>query len=338
MERKCIGCGSILQSDDKNKEGYIRNEKLETASYCERCFKIINYGEYKKVEEKNIDYLNIYKNIGKTNDLVLFLVDIFNLNSSINLINEYITNNIILVLTKKDILPLSVKENKIINYVKQYNLNKNIIDIIVVSSKNNYNLDLLYEKINKHKISKNVYVVGNTNAGKSTLINKMIQNYSSEDLYITTSVLPSTTLSINKINIDENLTLLDTPGFIEEDNISRYVDSNLLKKILPRREIRPVTYQLNEGTTLYSDGLFRLEYVNGEKNSFTIFISNDIIIERINTLTNNRGKDLKKHELLVEGNSDIMINGLCFIKIVGEAKINLYTLENVGVFIRKSLI
>lgn len=338
MERKCVGCGCILQSNDKDKEGYIKLEKLDTASYCERCFKIINYGDYKKVEDREEDYINIYKNINKTNDLVLFLVDIFNLNSSINIINEYINNKIILVLTKKDILPLSVKEEKIINYVKQMNFNKNIVDIVIISSYNNYNLDNLYEKIKKYKTSKNVYVVGNTNAGKSTFINKMIKNYSSEDLYITTSILPSTTLSINEVKIEEDLYFMDTPGFIEKDNISKYVDAKTLKRILPRREIRPITYQLDEGSTLYSKDLFRLEYVNGVKNSFTIFISNDIIIERINTLTNNRGKELIKHELLVDEGSDVMINGLCFIKITKKAKINLYIPKNVGIYIRKSLI
>ena len=49
-----------------------------------------------------------------------------------------------------------------------------------------------------------VYVVGNTNSGKSTLINKLIDNYSTIDnKKVTTSMYPSTTLDkveINEIN------------------------------------------------------------------------------------------------------------------------------------------
>ena len=40
MIKRCIGCGSILQSIDKDKEGYIDKEKIETSNYCERCFRI----------------------------------------------------------------------------------------------------------------------------------------------------------------------------------------------------------------------------------------------------------------------------------------------------------
>ena len=108
MIKKCLGCGAIMQMQDKNKIGYINEEKYTDAKYCERCFKLINYGEYKSVVSTGEEYIDIYKNINKTNDLVLFLVDIFNLNSSIDMVNKYINNKIILVITKYDIIPKSV--------------------------------------------------------------------------------------------------------------------------------------------------------------------------------------------------------------------------------------
>ena len=49
--------------------------------------------------------------------------------------------------------------------------------------------------IKKYKTTKNVYLVGNTNAGKSTLINKIIDNYSIDKAEITISSMPSTTLN-----------------------------------------------------------------------------------------------------------------------------------------------
>ena len=50
----------------------------------------------------------------------------------------------------------------------------------------------LYEQ--KYKNSSNVYFVGYTNSGKSTLINKIIYNYSDISSMITTSSLPNTTI------------------------------------------------------------------------------------------------------------------------------------------------
>lgn len=338
MNKKCIGCGAILQSDDKDKIGYIRKEKLEDSNYCERCFKITNYGDFKKIDTTGEEYIEIYKNINKTNDLVLFLVDIFTLNDSINMVNKYLDNKIVLVVTKYDIIPKSVKESKIKSKLKEYNFNSNIVDIVFVSSKTNYNMDLLYEMINEYKTSNNVYITGNTNAGKSTLINKLIENYSINVNRVTTSILPSTTINTNEIKINEELTIIDTPGFIDKGNISNYVSAKLLKKIMPNNEIKPVTYQVNKGITLLIDNLLRIEYVNGEKNSFTFFVSNDIIISRINTITNTRGKDLCKNTLEVNENEDVIVEGLCFIKITKKAVIDIYTVNGVSIYKRKSLI
>lgn len=338
MTRKCTGCGAYLQFNDKEKIGYIKEDKIDIASLCERCFKITNYGDFKVVTKDANEYIEIYKNINKTDDLVLYLVDIFNINSGVELINKYIDNNIILVITKYDIIPLSVKENKIISKIKEYNFNKNIIDIVIASAKTNYNIDELFNKINEYKKSNNVYIVGNTNAGKSTLINKILFNYSDNNIKLTTSILPNTTILTNEIKVNDKLTLIDTPGFIEKDNISNFISPKELKKVMPNREIRPITYQIEEGKTLYIDPYMRIEYVKGEKNSFTFYISNDIIVSRINTITNNRGKNLTCHEINVNAGEDVIVNGLCFIKITKNAKIKLYVIDGVGIYKRKSLI
>ena len=338
MSRKCIGCGAILQSDNPDNIGYVIKSKIDVANYCERCFRLINYGEFKNVISDNDKYLQIYKDINNTDDLVLYLADIFNLNDSINLINEHITNKIILVITKYDIIPKSVKESKIKENINQFNFNKNIIDIVFVSSKTNYNIDLLYNKIYQYKTSNNVYVVGNSNSGKSSLINRFIKNYSNENLQITTSILPSTTINTNQIFISKDLILIDTPGFIENDNISNFVSAKDLKRIMPSKEIKPITYQIIEGTSLLIDKLLRIEYVKGEKNSFTFYLSNDIIISRINTMTNERGKELYMHLIEVLPNEDVIVNGLCFIKVTKKALLKIYTINGVGVYKRKSLI
>lgn len=335
MNKKCIGCGLPIQYDDPKKEGY---SPKQDSIYCQRCFKLMNYGTFNKVSNKEKYFLDIFKNIKKSNDLILFLVDIFNISNALDIINNYVDNKVILVLTKRDLLPKSVKEEKIEKYIKNLNTNKNVIETILISSNTNFNLDKLYDLIMKYKISNKVYVVGNTNAGKSTFINKIIKNYSDENTYLTTSVYPSTTLELNEIKINNDLYLVDTPGLIDKDNINNFVSKNMLKRITPKKEIKPYTFQLTENATLYSENLFRLEYVKGNKNSFTIYISNDIIVDRINTMSNLRGKELIKHKLNVKKGEDIVINGLCFIKVTNDAIIDLYAIKGVKVSLRNSLI
>ncbi len=333
MDKKCIGCGSKLQDNNILIEGYTTDLRND---YCRRCFKMINYGEYEFTTKSNEEYIEILKNIGKTKSLVLFVVDILNIPKNIEKIKEYLINNkIILVLNKKDVLPLSIKEEKIINYFKDQNLS--FLDTILISSYKNYNLDKLMKTIDKYRTYKNVYVIGYTNAGKSTLINKIIDNYSIEEGKITMSFLPSTTLSEIKIPIKDYF-LIDTPGLVDDSNLLNFVDVKKIKKISPKKEIKPKTYQLKKGEALLIDEIVRIDYLEGEKNSFTIFMSNDLDIKRVSSKRNNRLKDLPSREINIRYNNDLVINGLGFIKIVFDARVNIYINKDIEVFTRKSLI
>ena len=183
---KCIGCGAYLQDKDISKEGYTTN--LEN-KYCKRCFDITHYNKYIFSNKNNEEYLKKINQISKTNDLVILTVSLFDM-IDFNSLN--FNNPVILVFTKKDLIPRSINETKILDKI---NPNLNIKNKLFVSSKNNYNLDLLLNLIKKHKVSKKVYIIGLTNAGKSSLINKFAQNYSNNKSDITVSNLPSTTLN-----------------------------------------------------------------------------------------------------------------------------------------------
>ena len=333
MNKKCLGCGITLQDNNILIEGYttdIRND------YCKRCFKMKNYGEYEFVTKSNEEYIELLKNIGKTKSLVLYVVDLLSIPNDLNKIKEYLKNNkIILVLNKKDALPLSIKDEKIINYFKEQELD--FLDYVVISASKNYNLDKLMSLIKKYRVYKDVYVVGNTNAGKSTLINKIISNYSIEEGKITISPMPSTTLSEIKIPIKDYY-LIDTPGLVDDGNLLNFSDSKMIKKISPKKEIKPRTYQLKKGQSLIIEDFLRIDYLEGEKNSFTIFMSNDLNVKRINSKRHDNLKDLSVREFNTKFNNDLVINGLGFIKIVFETKLNIYLDKDIDVWSRKSLI
>lgn len=322
---KCLGCGVILQYDNPNIEGYT--SKLDS-KYCERCFKIKNYGEYKSVIKDNNTFLNILKDINP-NSLVLLVTDIFNLPENFDFINN-IKNPILFVLTKRDILPKSIYEERLLEYMNNYKLN--ILDKIIVSSNNNYGLDELIEKIKKYKTNNSVYVVGYTNAGKSTLINKLIYNYSNNLPTITTSLLPSTTLNSIEIKFDDELTLIDTPGILEENSIDNFIDVKMLKKITPKNTIKPITYQVNKKLFIYIDNLVKLEL---ENNNITIFVSNNLNVER---LFKNKESDLETKVKEVLPNTDLVISGLGFIKFTKKETIKVSVLKGVKIYTRKSFI
>lgn len=264
---KCIGCGAILNSNNGS-IGYTTNIN---GNLCERCFRIRNYNEYKMVIKDNSDYINILKSISKS-DLVILVVDLLNINDKINDLSKYLSNNILLVLTKYDLMP-SNNEDKFKSFFNKYNLN--IIDTIIISSNNNYHIDLLYDKINMYKTSNNVYVVGFTNAGKSSMINKLIYNYSNNIDYITTSNLPSTTLNTIEIKLND-ITLIDTPGLLD-NTIVQYIDGSLIKKVIPKKKIKPITYQIKGRQIISIEDILLIDTNN---TYITLYISNSLNIKR----------------------------------------------------------
>lgn len=332
-DKKCSGCGVYLQNENMTQEGYVLN--LED-DLCQRCFRMKNYGEYQVVAKSNEEYLDIIKSVGKTKDLVLYVTDLLNIERDLLEIRKILSNKMILVLNKKDIFPKSVKDEKIIQYFQDMNIN--FEDIIVVSVEKNYNIDYLMNRIKVNQTSKNVYVVGHTNAGKSTLINKLIKNYSENTQELTMSPLPSTTLNTVSIILNDYITLIDTPGLVDAKSIVNYADKERLKKLSPKKEIKPRTYQLRKNQSILIEDIVRIDYKEGEKNSFTLYISNELKTKRFINPKHQELKDLAKTTYDIKYGEDIVINGLGFIKIKNRGVVDIYLDKNIESFTRKSLI
>ena len=333
-EKRCQGCGVLLQNDNILLEGYTTNFENDI---CQRCFRMKNYGEYQVVTKSNEEYLKILKSVSETKDLVLYITDLLNLEKDLDEIRNMFNNKMILILNKKDVFPKSVKEEKLIKYLESKGVH--FEEIIVISAIKNYNIDHLLKRIKFHQTSKNVYVVGHTNAGKSSLINKLIKNYSDNTQELTMSPLPSTTLNTVKIEVNEHLTLIDTPGLVDNGSILNQVDQKMVKKISAKKEIKPRTYQLRKNQSIIIEDLVRIDYVEGEKNSFTLFVSNDLKVRRLlNLFNNDEFKDKNKITYNLKYDEDLVVSGLGFIKIVDKGTINIYIDKDVDTFIRKSLI
>ena len=324
MIKKCIGCGITLQTADREKEGYVDNQEKEI---CERCFRLKNYGEYKEVALNNEVYQQILAEIPK-DSLVVYLTSLLNIN--LDYIKEF--KNVIIVLTKKDLLPKSVKDYKLKNYIS--NITDNYLDIEIISSEKNYNLDNLILKIKKHANNKEVYFVGMTNSGKSTLINKLIKNYSNKKIEVTTSIYPSTTLNKIEINL-EDLKIIDTPGLLSDGSILNELSQKEIKKITPKKEIKPRSYQLKGKGSLVIENYVRIDYHS--ENNLVIYIANNLNITKM-TQDNPKLKDSKKTSFNLDENKDIVIEDLCFIKLTKKCKIDIFTPLKIDIFQRDNLI
>lgn len=161
------------------------------------------------------------------------------------------------------------------------------------------------------------------------MINKIIYNYSNNNDLITTSILPSTTLNSIEININDNLTLIDTPGILYNKSFYDILDGKELKKITPKKEIKPISYQIKKEQTIIIDKYLKIEVSN---INLVIFMSNNLNIKRTYQKINN-----VKKEIYVD-NNDLVISGLGFIKFIGSGKIKIDINKEIDIYTRDSLI
>lgn len=361
----CMGCGVKVQTLDPNELGYAPASALEKeVIICQRCFRLKHYNEVQDVSLTDDDFLNILNEMGRTDALIVMIVDIFDFNGSwLPGLHRFVGNNkVLLIGNKVDLLPKSVNQNKLIHWMKDEakELGLRPERVFLVSAAKGSYIKETAAAIDVMREGKDVYVVGCTNVGKSTFINRIIKEVTGEEDVITTSHFPGTTLDIIKIPLHDGKSLIDSPGIINHHQMAHFVDKRDLKIITPKKEIKPMVFQLNEGQTLFFGGLARFDYVSGGRRSFVCYLSNELKIHRTKMenandlyqkhvgemLTPPRQEQLEefpelvKQEFIIkEAKTDIVFSGLGWVTVNEPgAKVIAYAPNGVQTLIRKSLI
>lgn len=328
--KKCSGCGVELQSENSKEKGYIKPEIIKNAKYCERCFKITHYNEKLIVPLKNINE-HVINEVNKNKKYVFFLIDLLNINNETINTFKKIKANKTLVVSKLDNIPKSIKQTTVNSWLKSvYKIEENII---FISSKKSLNIEQIYNILAKENQNQ-AYILGFTNAGKSTLINKLCLDNNITDNIITTSLIPNTTLDFIKIKLNDQLTIIDSPGFTMQDNLYKDNEFELIERINPKCFLKPVTYQTKNNTSLTIEN--KIKIIPGNLNSLTFYMSNQIKIIK------NFEKDIFLNDKAfstykIEENSDLVIKGIGFINIKKACTLKVYSEYQNLIEIRKSM-
>ncbi|MET3290166.1 UNVERIFIED_CONTAM: ribosome biogenesis GTPase YqeH [Brevibacillus sp. OAP136] len=227
----CAGCGIHIQTIDKTKPGFTPKSALEReVIICQRCFKIKHYNEVSPVDMSDDDFLRILNGIGGTKSLVVMVVDVFDFQGSwLRGLPRFVGNNpILLVGNKVDLLPKNINLNRVRNWIQHEAKERGLRseDVLLVSAQKGAGIEELLARIGQLRKGRDVYIVGVTNVGKSTLINRILHDYGAADLEITTSPFPGTTLDKIEIPLEDGRYIYDTPGIINRDQIGHMVHSS----------------------------------------------------------------------------------------------------------------
>ncbi|WP_138415661.1 ribosome biogenesis GTPase YqeH [Aquibacillus sediminis] len=361
----CQGCGVPIQSEEPNQAGFVPKSALDKEDIiCKRCFRLKHYNEVQDVAYTDDDFLEMISQIRNTEGLIVNLVDIFDFNGSfINSLQRLTGSNpIILVGNKVDLLPKSTNKNKLKQWLRKSakDLGLKVTDVFLISAAKDRGMEELQQAIESYRNGKDVYVVGSTNVGKSTFINRLINKTTGVQDAITTSYFPGTTLGFIDIPLDERTSLFDTPGVVNRNQIAHYISEKDIKVITPNKEIKPRTFQLNDGQTLFFGGLARLDFEKGPKQPFVCYFANGLSIHRTklenadDLYENHRGEMLSPPSedslesippltaqslRITEAKTDIVFPGLGWVTLPsGEATVTVHSIKGVPVTIRRSLI
>ncbi len=367
----CTGCGAKIQSLDKNLPGFIDEsvlgEKNAKDLICRRCFRLRHYSDVITTCLSNDDYLSIISRISRENALIVKIVDIFDFSGSFVPAIKRLTGNqdVILVGNKMDLLPKNVKQEKILGWLRMMLANEGftVLDSILISAKYGQNFDELMDMINQYKGKRNVYLVGSTNVGKSKIINQILRRYyGAEEDVVTVSSNPGTTIGIIGFPLSDGTMIYDTPGVINKHQYTHYLTRPSYKMTVPKKEIKPLVFQLSEGQTLFFGGLARLDVISGETGdriNVVTYFANTLNVHRTKTeradeiyatklyslLTPpfNPSEAVPKwvsHDFKIRDNLkyDIVFSGLGFLTMRGPFNVRTHAPFVVGVYIRPAII
>ncbi|GAB5368102.1 hypothetical protein AAMO2058_001289200 [Amorphochlora amoebiformis] len=283
---------------------------------CKRCHHLRHYG----LSRGSVSSLSAYKFSAMLRDVlgnnakevrrasvVVKLVDIFDVQGTIlkgfhEIVSE--KHRLILVANKADLLPSTVGPTRATAWLrsqaKAVGLNPQSVHLVSAKYPRSVEFKRFVGKMiqtaqpDPIKFGKyrradkagalDIYFVGATNVGKSTLVNALIDcGALSSGKKVTTSGLPGTTLGLVKFRLraktsKEAPILYDTPGVVDRLHLMHRLPHSELDMILPRSRLKPVTYKIKTGQVIMIGALAMIEQVAGKPFFFTIVASPQVTV------------------------------------------------------------
>ncbi|KAK6732534.1 hypothetical protein RB195_016732 [Necator americanus] len=234
INAKCSGCGAQMHCENSSVPGFISEEEITKYSgkrlpsniLCRRCHLLKQYHFLLNVNVCEVDYASIMSCLRMNEEaLVLLVVDITDIPGSIHHQLPHIIGSskpMIVIANKVDLLPPDARtgylkrfKNVVEETIEAAGFRKHftILHTALVSAKTGYGVeDLVTEIYLKYTsvrldVRNDIYLIGCTNAGKSSLFNALLQSdlckVRALDLVerATTSIWPGTTLSLLKFPV-----------------------------------------------------------------------------------------------------------------------------------------
>ncbi|XP_035784238.1 nitric oxide-associated protein 1-like [Anopheles albimanus] len=190
----CGGCGALLHCIDPSIPGYLPSQLFKgkskeqlTHTICQRCHFLKHYNVAINVSVSSEDYIELLLSIRSKKALALLLVDLTDFPCSIwpGMADILGPNRpVIVVGNKVDLIPCdcpgyleNVRKSLTQSMIESGFARTNIMHVSLISASTGYGIEELITKLhNVWGTRGDVYLVGCTNVGKSTLFNALLRS------------------------------------------------------------------------------------------------------------------------------------------------------------------
>ncbi len=280
---RCYRCGAILQTTDPNKEGYISPEIVdkypEGLLLCNDCYKNERFNTSPKEPNFEESYQIILNQIREEKPLIAYVIDLFSFEGSfISKLNEMIEGlDVLVIANKRDLLPKDIDDKSLLEYVAhRLRVAKLAVkDVVLTSTNTNYNIDLMYQKIKELSSNRNVYFIGASVSGKSSLITELLKHYENRtNKPVTIATFKNTDLRGYKIPLTNKTFIYEIPGTDIHNSMLSKVERIVQNQISPKKTVKPRKNTLHTNGSIALGGLCIIQLMSKAKTDVFVYASN----------------------------------------------------------------
>ncbi len=289
---RCYHCGAILQCENENEKGYIIPESLHRATpiqiiYCDRCFETMKAFNNSELEQKvDQEVLKILDDAFATDALIIWVVDLFSFNGTLNseIAKKVKKLNVIVVGNKRDLFPLNVKDESLVEYLNvtfnAYGIKPKSVRLLGATNK--IDSKQLIDSVNTARKGHDVYMIGNSTSGKTSIINRAMKGFENKtSRQIKTITYPGTSVNVLEIPLSRSSFFYELPGISQTTSATGKLEKDVVRQIVPKKAVKLITRTMSAGDALMVGSLAAFEIIKGKTTNYRFYSAEGVETRKV---------------------------------------------------------
>ena len=289
---RCYHCGAILQCENENEKGYIIPESLHRATpiqiiYCDRCFETMKAFNNSELEQQvDQEVLKILDDAYATDALIIWVVDLFSFNGTLNseIAKKVKKLNVIVVGNKRDLFPLNVKDESLVEYLNStfnaYGIKPKSVRLLGATNK--IDSKELIDSMNTARKGHDVYMIGNSTSGKTSIINRAMKGFENKTTrQIKTITYPGTSVNVLEIPLSRSSFFYELPGISQTTSATGKLEKDVVRQIVPKKAVKFITRTMSAGDALMVGSLAAFEIIKGKTTNYRFYSAEGVETRKV---------------------------------------------------------